>query len=119
MEILVSVLLISIVILGIAKIRERGMAMARYIGVRMQNELSNTLFLEKEFRRYSGREKDAYDLLRSMGIDSLKAREILRKQKRAIRVSDPLPLGEMPLPIELRSFNLKGAFSSSYYRIFY
>jgi hypothetical protein len=119
MEILVSVLLISIVILGIAKIREQNIAMSHYIASRMKNELSNTLFLKKEFLRYDRSEKNAYDLLRGMGIDKLETREILRKQKRSLDISDPLPLGENPLPVELRAFHLKGSYSSTYYRIFF
>jgi prepilin-type N-terminal cleavage/methylation domain-containing protein len=119
MEILVSVLLISIVILGIAKIRERNIEMSRYIAGRMQSELANTLFLKKEFMKYNRSDKNAYDLLRPMGIDSLKTREILRKERRYLRVSDPLPLGEEELPMELRAFYLKGRFSSTYYRIFF
>jgi len=119
MEILVSVLLIVIVILGIAKIRERSLTMAHYIGVRMQSELSNTLFLKKEFLRYNGRRKNAYDLLQDMGIERLDAREILRARSRRLGVSDPLPLEEFSLPLTIRSFNLKGEFSSTYYRIFY
>ena len=82
MEILVSVLLISIVILGIAKIRERNIEISRYIAGRMQQELSNTLFLKKEFLPYNRREKNAYDLWRGMGIDKLRTRELLRNQKR-------------------------------------
>ena len=120
MEILVSVLLISIVILGIAKIREQNIAISHYIASRMKSELSNTLFLKKDFIKYDRGEKNAYDLLRYMGIDNLETREILRGQKRQFDISDPLPLaGENSLPVELRAFHLKGEYSSTYYRIFF
>ena len=118
MEILVSVLLISIVVLGIAKIRERNIAMSHYIADRVKTELSNSLFLKKEFIRYDKGEKDAYELLRYMGINKLETRAILRKEKRTIGISDPLKLGENPLPIEVRVFHIKQKYPGLYYRIF-
>jgi len=118
-EVLVSVVLISIVILGIAKIREQNIAAAHYLGSRMQQELDNSLFLGKEVQRFSGEEKDAYTLLRGLGIRKSATREILKETKRRIKISDPLPIGELPLPVELRAIMLKGEYSARYYRIFY
>jgi len=120
MEILVSVLLISIVILGIAKIREQNITISHYIASRVKSEFSNTLFLKKDFLRYDKNEKNAYDLLHYMGIDKLESREILRQQKRHFDITDPLPLlGENPSPVQLRVFYLKGEYSSTYYRMFF
>ena len=118
-EVLVSVVLISIVVLGIAKIREQNIAAAHYLSSRMLQELDNSLFLGKEVQRFSGEEKDAYTLLRGLGIRKSATWEILKGKKRTINISDPLPIGELPLPVELRAIMLKGEYSARYYRIFY
>ena len=118
-EVLVSVVLISIVVLGIVKIREQNIAAAHYLSSRMQQELGNSLFLGKEAQRFSGEEKDAYALLRDLGIKRDKTREVLRGIRRTIRVSSPLPIGELPLPVELRAIILRGEYPARYYRLMY
>ena len=118
-EVLVSVVLISIVVLGIVKIREQNIAAAHYLSSRMQQELGNSLFLGKEVQRFSGEEKDAYALLRDLGIKRDKTREVLRGIRRTIRVSSPLPIGELPLPVELRAIILRGEYPARYYRLMY
>jgi len=120
MEILVSVMLISIVILGIAKIREQSIDLSRYVANRINGELSSSLFLTKKAMRFDGTGKDAYELLREFRIDKLKTREILRARKRRLEISDPLDLGEEnPLPVKVYAFHLKEHYSSTYYRIFF
>jgi len=120
MEILVSVMLISLVILGIAKIREQSIDLSHYVANRINGELSSSLFLVKEAMKYDGTQKDAYELLRAFRIDKLKTREILRDQKRRLEISDPLDIGdENPLPIKVHAFHLKEHYSSTYYRMFY
>ncbi len=116
-EILVSVILISIVILGIVKIREQNIKVAKYISQRAQNELSNTLFLDRENIKYSKTKKDAATLLSYMKLNQ-KTKSLLKKIERKITISPPLPLPETPLPIELRAFMLKSKFSALYYRVF-
>ncbi len=117
MEIMVSVVLISIVVLGIIKLQKENTFMAKYIGGRVQSELSNTLFLGKAALRYDRDEKDAYTLLSDMRIKSDKSKEILKNIKRKIYISDPLPIGELPIPIELRAVMLKSEYSTRFYRI--
>jgi len=120
MEVLVSVVLISIVILGIAKIREQSIDLSHYVANRIKGELSSSLFLTKAAMQYDGRQKDAYELFRSYGIDKLKTREILRAQKRRLEISDPLDIGEEnPLPVKVYAFHLQEYYSSTYYRVFY
>ena len=118
-EILVSVVLITIVIAGILKIREQQISIVHYIDSRMRGGLANTLFLKKNFSRYSGDEKSAYDLLHNMGIDDLKSREILKQTKRTLRVSDPLPLVEIPVKVQIRSFDIRDSHTAHYYRIYF
>jgi hypothetical protein len=117
MEIMVSVVLISIVVLGIVKMQRENIFMGKYIAGRVQSELSNTLFLSKNAMRYNKDEKDAYSLLDRMHIDNLKSREILKNIKRKIYISDPIPIGEIPIPLELRAIMLKNKYSARFYRI--
>lgn len=117
MEIMVSVVLIAIVVLGIIKIQKENIFMAKYIAGRVQSELSNTLFLGKTAMRYNKDEKDAYSLLSHMRIRNDKSKDILKKITRKIYVTEPLPIGEMPLPIELRAVMLKSEYSTRFYRL--
>jgi len=117
MEIMVSVVLIAIVVLGIIKLQKENIFMAKYIAGRVQSELGNTLYLGKEAMRYNKDEKDAYTLLGHMRIRNDKSKEILKSIKRKIYISDPLPIGEMPIPIELRAIMLKNEYSARFYRV--
>jgi prepilin-type N-terminal cleavage/methylation domain-containing protein len=117
-EILVSVILISIVILGIAKIRNQNISVAKYISQRTQSELSNTLFLDKENEKFNKSKKDAATLLHSLGIKKFKTKSVLKGIKREIIISQPIPINELPLPLRLKSFVLRGEFSAKYYRLF-
>jgi prepilin-type N-terminal cleavage/methylation domain-containing protein len=118
-EILVSVMLISLVVAGILEIRSRQTDMADYIARRAKEELSATLFLKKEFLPYNREEKDAYTLLRDMGIKKLQTREVLKKERGKLFISAPLPLGELPVSLEVRAFTIRRDTSSTHYRIFY
>jgi prepilin-type N-terminal cleavage/methylation domain-containing protein len=117
MEIMVSVVLIAIVVLGITKIQKENIFMAEYIAGRVQSELANTLFLGKEALRYDKDEKDAYTLVRKINIRNDKSKEILKSIKRTIHISEPLPIGELPIPIELRAIMLKNKYAGRFYRI--
>ena len=116
-EIMVSVVLIAIVVLGIIKLQKENIFMAKYIAGRVQSELSNTLFLGKTAMRYNKDEKDAYTLVSHLHIRKDKSKEILKKITRKIYVTDPLPIGELPLPVELRAVMLKSEYSARFYRL--
>jgi len=117
-EILISVMLISIVILGIAKIREQNFSVAKYLSQRVQTELSNTLFLDKENEKYSKSRKDAMTILYYMSVKKFKTKEILKKIEREIVVSPPLPINDVPIKIELRALMLRDRYSARYYHIY-
>ncbi len=117
-EILVSVLLISIVILGIAKIRQQNISVAKYIAQRTQSELANTLFLDKENRKYNKSKRNAAEVLHYLEIKKFATKSVLKKIERQIFISPPLPINDLPLPIELRSIVLRGKFSAKYFRLF-
>jgi prepilin-type N-terminal cleavage/methylation domain-containing protein len=116
-EVMVSVVLISIVVMGIIKIQKDSIFMAKYIAGRVQSELSNTLFLTPSAMRYDKSEKDAYTVLQYMHIKKTESRELLREIKRTINISDPIPIGELPIPIELKAVMLKNKYSGRFYHI--
>lgn len=117
MEIMVSVVLIAIVVLGIIKIQKENIFMAKYIAGRVQSELGNTLFLGKASLRYNKDKKDAYALLSNMHIRNEKSKEILKEITRKIYITDPLPIGKLPIPLELRAVMLKSEYSARFYRL--
>ncbi len=114
-EVLVSVVLITIVALGAVKLQQESRSMAIYLSDRSKSELSNTLFLGKEVMRYHKDEKDAYTLLsKTFKISDDQSRNILKKSKRNIFISDPIDLNDETLPIELKEIMLKGEYSSRF-----
>ncbi len=115
-EVLVSVVLISIVVLGAVKLQQEGRAMALYLSDRSKSELSNTLFLTKEAMRYHKDEKDAYALLsKSLKLSDDESRKILKESKRSIFISDPLNLSDDTLPITVNEIMLKGDYPSRFF----
>ncbi len=116
-EVLVSVVLISIVVLGIIKIESQNQQIAHYIAGRVKSELANTLFLTPSVMRYDKSEKDAYTLLERLHGDKDATRQALKSTKRTIHISDPLKIGELPIPVEVRAVMLKSEYSGRYYRI--
>jgi prepilin-type N-terminal cleavage/methylation domain-containing protein len=118
-EVLVSVALISVVVLGIMRIRQQNISAVHYLEGRMKDELANTLFLDRAVLKYRGDRRDALSVLHHLGVKKSKTRDILRKQERTIWVSEPLPIEEIPLPITLRAISLKKRYASRYYRILY
>ncbi len=114
-EVLVSVVLISIVALGAVKLQQESRNMALYLSDRSKSELSNTLFLGKEVMRYHKDEKDAYSLLyNTFKISDDQSRDILKKSKRNIFISDSIGLSDETLPVELNEIMLKGEYSSRF-----
>jgi prepilin-type N-terminal cleavage/methylation domain-containing protein len=119
-EVLVSVMLISVVVLGIARIEEQNIEAAGYLSKRMLSELSNTLFLGKSVGLFSGKGKDAYTVLKREGFKITKDRDIavLKGIERKISVRKNAPVSkDIPIAIGVESIMLKGEFSSIYYRI--
>lgn len=116
MEILISVLLISVVALSAIRLQQENRNMALYLTERNKAELGNTLFLGKEAVYYDKEKKDAYTLLeKNFRIEEFKSREILKKRFRTITISEPLRLAEEDmLPIQINEIMLKGQYSARY-----
>jgi len=115
-EIIISTIIISIVVIGLMKINKQNIAMAEYISNRNKSELSNSLFLTKEAFKYDKSQKDAYTLLHNMHINNSKTIEYLKKLKRKIYVEKDVPIQKMPVPIRLDAIMLKSKYSTRYYR---
>ena len=115
-EIIISVVIIAIVTLTLAKINKQNARMVDYINSRNKNELSNTLFLTPEAVKYSKSEKDAYTLLSKMNIKNSKTRAYLKKLKRKIYIQNSIPIEKMAIPVNLNAIMLKSEFSTRYYR---
>ena len=114
-EVLVSVILISIVALGAVKLQQESREIALYLSDRGKSELSNTLFLGKEAMRYHKEKKDAYSLIsKSIKVSDMKSREILKNTTRSIYISDPIKLSDDTLPIKVNEILLKGDYSSRF-----
>ena len=115
-EVLVSVVLISIVALGAVKLQQESRTMALYLSDRSKSELSNTLFLGKEVMRYHKDEKDAYSLIsRTFKLTDDTSREILKESKRSIFISDPIKLSDETLPVKVNEIMLKGNYPSRFF----
>ncbi len=115
-EVLVSVVLISIVALGAVKLQQESRTMALYLSDRSKSELSNTLFLGKEAVRYHKDEKDAYSLIsKTFKISDDVSRGILKESKRSIFISDPIKLSDETLPVKVNEIMLKGAYPARFF----
>ncbi len=97
-EVMVSVIIISIVVMGILKQQSLNTNMATYLLKRGDAELDNTLFLSKSIKRYHEENKTAYDvLLDEFSIKDLESREILREVSRNIHITEEI---EIPIVVD-------------------
>ncbi|SHO80771.1 hypothetical protein MNB_SV-15-420 [hydrothermal vent metagenome] len=118
-ELLVSVMLISIVILAIIKIQSQTRDMAHYITNRALSQLTNTLFIDDGIEKYHRSNKDAYTVMGNLFKNyKFNSREILEKYKRDIFINDDIKLEEeQVIPFKVYQIRLKGDSSSaSFYR---
>ena len=109
-EIIISVVIIAIVTLSLAKINRQNANMVDYVTTRNKYELTNTLFLTQEAAKYNKSEKDAYTLLSKMGIKNSDVRMYLKNLKRKIYVDDDIPTEKMIVPVNLKAIMLKSQF---------
>lgn len=97
-EIIISVVIVSIVVMGILKQQSQNSDMAEYLLKQGQSTLNNGLFLTNEAKRYSNDKKSAYDLLTNeFVIKDFESRELLKKIERTINITDDL---EIPVSME-------------------
>ncbi len=116
-EIIISVVIIAMTTLTLAKMSKQNSTMVDYVTNRLKNELSNTLFLHPESLNYDKSRKDAYTILHSMGIRNDKTKAYLKHLKRKIFIQEDIPIKKMIIPVKLHAIMLQSSFSTRFYRI--
>ncbi len=122
-EIIMSVIIVSIIVMGAMKLQDRNREMAIYIQQRGNSELDNSLFLTDKVYRYDKSEKDAYELVRDeFNIKDDISRELLKKITKKINITEdkdiPISIEEGSEPIFTFYTNevlLKGKYPARYY----
>ncbi|HIP52298.1 MAG TPA: prepilin-type N-terminal cleavage/methylation domain-containing protein [Campylobacterales bacterium] len=122
-EVIISVVITTIVVMGILKQQSQNSDKAEYLLKRGNSELDNSLFLTKKVQRYTNDKKTAYDLLLDeFSIKDFDSRDILKKIEKKINITEslPVPVGmdENEAPMFIFYTNevlLNGKYSARYY----
>jgi len=96
-EVIMSVIIVSIVVMGAMQVQEQNADMATYLLKRGNSELDNSLFLTNNIKRYNKDQKNSYDILADeFSIKDLDARSILKNIEKKINITEeiPIPIGE-------------------------
>ncbi len=121
-EVIMSVIIVSIVVMGALQLQEQNSDMATYLMKRGNAELDNSLFLTKRVERYDKSKKSAYEIL----VDEFKikddeSRQLLKKIEKKINITEavPIPLGSEETGILFTFYSneilLNGEYPSRYY----
>ena len=92
-EVIMSVIIVSIVVMGALQLQEQNSDMASYLLKRGNAELDNALFLTDKVQRYDKSKKSAYDIL----VDEFKikddeSRQLLKKIEKKINITEDEPM---------------------------
>jgi len=119
-EILVSVIILSLAIVPVLKMHTDNHKEIVYISERNKRALQDSLYLDSTILRQHKETKSAYDILAgTFKITDLKSREILKKTQRDIYIPEAIRI--TPLPEEggptaiVNEVILKDKHSSNYY----
>jgi predicted amidohydrolase len=119
-EILVSVIILSLAIVPVLKVHTDNHEQIVYISERNKRALQDSLYLDPTILQQHKETKTAYDILsRTFKINELKSREILKKNQREIYIPEAIRI--TPLPEEggpsaiVNEVMLKDKHSSNYY----
>lgn len=119
-EVIVSVIIISLVVLAAMEISSRNTENAVYLSQRNSIAYQDSFFLTDTLTRYHKDTKPAYDLLRdSFKITEDKSKTALKEVARDIIIPDPIVLpsiDEMSFEAQIDKVILKDRYSSQYYR---
>ena len=92
-EVILSVVIVSIVVMGAMQLQEQNSDMASYLLKRGNSELDNSLFLTKKVQQYSHDKKSSYDLLvDEFSIKDFDSRDILKRVEKKINITEALPI---------------------------
>ncbi len=119
-EILISVIIISISIIYVLKIHSQNHEHIIYISERNKLTLQDSLFLTDDIIKYHKDKKVAYDILeKHLKVKELNSRNLLKKNSREIFIPEQIKI----LPVEgygpnatVDEIMLKDKHSSIYYR---
>ena len=95
-EVIMSVIIVSIVVMGAMQVQEQNSDMASYLLKRGNSELDNALFLTEKVQKYSKDKKNAYDMLiDEFSIKDFESRDILKKIEKKINTTEEqaIPIG--------------------------
>ncbi|EIF50529.1 hypothetical protein [Sulfurovum sp. AR] len=119
-EILISVIILSLAILPVLKVHTDNQEQIIYISERNKRALQDSLYLDTAIFQQHKETKSAYDILTgSFKINELKSREILKKNHKDIYIPEEIRI--TPLPEEggptaiVNEVMLKDKHSSNYY----
>ncbi len=123
-EVIMSVIIVSIVVMGAMQLQEQNSDMATYLLKRGNSELDNSIFLTDKVERYSKDKKNAYDMLvDEFSIKDFDSRDMLKKIEKNINTTEPqaIPVGESDDNPALFVFYsseilLNGNYPARYYR---
>ncbi|WP_309497203.1 hypothetical protein [Sulfurovum sp.] len=119
-EILVSVLILSVSIIYILQIHSSNHEQIVYISERNKYTLEDSLYLDSDMMKYHKASKSAYDLLaKEFKIKEFQSRDILKKTEREFFIHEEIyiiPPSDVPGPTALaKEITLKGEYSSNYW----
>jgi len=122
-EVIMSVVIVSIVVMGALKLQGENSDMASYLMKRGNAELDNALFLTDKVLRYDKSKKNAYEVLvDEFQIKDDESRQLLKKIEKKINITDaePIPVGATEDSPAIFTFYsneilLNGEYPSRYY----
>jgi prepilin-type N-terminal cleavage/methylation domain-containing protein len=121
-EVIMSVIIVSIVVMGALQIEEQNSDMATYLLKRGNAELDNALFLTDRVQRYDKSKKSAYEILADeFNIKDDESRQLLKKIEKKINITEstPIPLGSEERGVLFTFYSneilLNGEYPSRYY----
>ena len=119
-EILISVIILSLAIIPVLKVHTDNHEQIVYITERNKRSLQDSLYLSSNILQYHQDNKNAYEILeRFFKIKELESREILKKNSRDIYIPEEIriiPIQEQGGPSAVvNEIMLKDKHSSNYY----
>lgn len=119
-EILVSVIILSVSIVYILQIHSANHEQIVYISERNKHALEDSLYLGSEVLKYHKESKNAYDLIgKDFKIQEFQSRDILKKTERTLFISEEtyiLPPSDVPGPSAMaQEIKLKGDYHANYW----
>ena len=119
-EILISVIILSLAIIPVLKMHTDNQKQIVYIMERNKRSLQDSLYLSKNILLHHQDNKTAYEILqKSFKVNTSQSREILKKSSRNIFIPEEIkitPLEEQGTPVAIvHEIMLKEKHSSRYY----